>query len=171
MRTSRMVKATDAKMSELNNKIKKNFWLIKFAPFRTAWPEIVRRGLFIPRGIRSPEARNNLKTMKKGDSVLFYQSQRNQAVVGLLEVVRTAYSDPTGTDPQWLTCDFHPVRTLSRPVSLAEIKDDSSLADIPLIRQPRLAVMPLTKATFQRIVCSATDNSAILAIIKQKDAV
>lgn len=152
MRTSRMVKATDAKMSGLNDKIKKNFWLVKFAPFRTAWPEIVRRGTFTPRGIRSPEARNNLKVMRKGDQVLFYQSQRNQAVVGLLEVSRTAYPDPTSTDPQWLTCDFCPVRTLPRPVSLAEIKADPSLADIPLIRQPRLAVMPLTSMQFKQIL-------------------
>jgi predicted RNA-binding protein with PUA-like domain len=144
--------ATELKKEKQNPKPQASlrFWLIKFAPFRTAWPEIVRRGLFTPRGIRSPEARNNLKAMKKGDQVLFYQSQRNQAVVGILEVVRTAYSDPTGTDPQWLTCDFRPVRTLPRPVPLSEIKADPSLTDIPLIRQPRLAVMPLTSAQFQK---------------------
>jgi len=131
------------------------FWLIKFAPFRTAWSEIVRRGTFTLRGVRSPEARNNLKAMKKGDLVLFYQSQRDQAVIGVLEVARTAYPDPTSTDPQWVTCDFRPVRTLSRPVPLAEIKADPVLSDIPLVRRPRLSVMRLSAKEFQEIIhCS-----------------
>lgn len=65
-------------------------WLIKFAPFRTSWPEIVARNSFTPRGIRSPEARKHLKSMKVGDPVVFFQSQQNQAAVGLMEVTRTA---------------------------------------------------------------------------------
>jgi predicted RNA-binding protein with PUA-like domain len=145
---------TELKIKKHNSETRTSprFWLVKFAPFRTAWPEIVRRGTFTLRGVRSPEARNNLKAMRKGDQVLFYQSQRNQAVVGLLEVSRTAYPDPTGTDPQWLTCDFRPVRTLSRPVSLSEIKADPRLAEIPLVRRPRLAVMPLPADQFQQIL-------------------
>ena len=130
----------------------KRHWLIKFAPFRTEWSEIVRRGTFTMRGVRSAEARNNLKMMRKGDLVLFYQSQRDQAVVGLMKVSKTAYPDPTSNDPQWLTCDLIPIKTLEKSVSLAAIKADSHLVEIPLVRKPRLAVMPLTTDGYDRIL-------------------
>jgi predicted RNA-binding protein with PUA-like domain len=124
-------------------------WLIKFAAFRTSWTEIVARGGFTPRGIRSPEARKHLSAMRLGDLVLFYQSQQNQAVVGLLKVTREAYPDPTGSDPQWLTCDFKPLRTLPSPITLETIKGTPILSEIPLIRRPRLAVMPVTPTDFE----------------------
>lgn len=126
-------------------------WLIKFAPFRTSWAEIVARGSFTLRGIRSPEARKNLGAMRKGDPVLFYQSQNDQAVVGLLEVMREAYPDPASADPQWLTCDFRPMRTFPSPVSLEVIKAHPDLSNLPLVRRPRLSVIPLTTNEFEII--------------------
>jgi len=129
----------------------KHYWLVKFAPFRTSWSEIVRRGTFTLRGVRSAEARNNLKAMRLRDPVLFYHSQHERAVVGLMQVSRRAYPDPTSADPQWLTCDFAPIRSLARPVSLAEIKAEPRLADIAIVRQPRLAVVPLTRQQFEII--------------------
>ena len=137
----------------------KHFWLVKFAPFRTPWSEIVRRGTFALRGVRSPAARNSLKKMQLHDPVLFYHSQQERAVVGLMEVSRRAYSDPTSAEPQWLTCDFAPIRSLVRPVSLAEIKADSRLAEIGLVRQPRLAVMPLTAQEFDIIANEIVNKS------------
>ncbi len=134
------------------NSEKRAFWLIKFAPFRTAWAEIVRRGAFTLRGVRSPEARKNLMAMRSGDYALYYHSQRELAIVGILEVSCEAYPDPTSADSRWLTCDFQPVKTLSRPVTLAEIKASTILADIPLIRRPRLAVMPLSKTEYDNII-------------------
>lgn len=131
---------------------RKRYWLVKFAPFRTPWREIVRRGTFTLRGVRSPEARNNLKAMNVGDSVLFYHSQQERAVVGLMEVSHTAYSDPASTDPQWLTCDFTPVRSLSPTVPLADIKADPRLSNLGLVRKPRLAVMPITEEEFDIIL-------------------
>jgi len=128
-----------------------NCWLVKFAPFRTAWPEIVRRGTFTLRGVRSLAARKNLRAMRLGDSVLLYQSQQDQAIVGLIEVTREAYPDPTSADPQWLTCDFRPLRTLTNPVPLATLRQDTGLVNLPLIRQPRLSVM--------RCVCMATESA------------
>jgi predicted RNA-binding protein with PUA-like domain len=128
------------------------YWLVKFAPFRTAWTDIVKRGTFTLRGIRSPAARKHLSEMRKGDAVLFYHSQQELAVVGVMEVTREAYPDPTSADPQWLTCDFAPVKTLTHPVALEAIKADSRLAMLPLVRQPRLAVVPLTAEQFQVIV-------------------
>lgn len=124
-------------------------WLVKFAPFRTSWAEIVRRGIFTMRGVRSPAARAHLAAMRLGDPVLFYHSQQELAVVGVMEVIREAYPDPTSTDPQWLTCDFVPVKTLALPVSLEAIKGDSRLATFALVRQPRLAVMPVSAEQFQ----------------------
>ena len=129
--------------------MKPGHWLIKFAPFRTSWSEIVAHGNFTLRGIRSPEARKYLSAMRMGDLVLFYQSQQNQAVVGLLEVTREAYPDPTGSDPQWLTCDFKPLRTLPSPITLETIKGTPVLSDLSLIRRPRLAVMPVTPTDFE----------------------
>jgi predicted RNA-binding protein with PUA-like domain len=125
---------------------KKNIWLVKFAPFRTSWAEIIRSGTFTLRGVRSPAARKHLASMRMGDSVFFYQSQQDQAVVGLMEVTRESYPDPTSADPKWLTCDFAPVTTLPSPVPLSRIRAESRLAKIPLLIQPRLAVMPLTCA-------------------------
>ena len=140
-------------------KREKHFWLVKFAPFRTSWSEIVRRGTFTLRGVRSPAARNNLKEMELHDPVLFYHSQQERAIVGLMEVSRSAYPDPTSSDPQWLTCDFVPIRSFARPVSLAEIKVNSRLAGIGLLRQPRLAVMPLSAQKFEIIANEMANKS------------
>lgn len=118
-------------------------WLIKFAPFRTSWSQIVRAGTFTLRGVRSPEARNHLAAMRLGDPVLFYHSQEERAIVGVLEVAREAYPDPTSADPKWLTCDFRPVRPLNRPISRDELAAHPELRTMPLIRQPRLAVSPV----------------------------
>lgn len=144
----------------MGKKGKSSSWLVKFAPFRTSWSEIVRRGVFTLRGVRSPAARNNLKAMQLHDAVLFYHSQQERAVVGLMEVSRTAYSDPTSADPQWLTCDFAPIRSLARPVSLAELKADPRLAMIGLVRRPRLAVMLLTAQEFDIIANELPDTPA-----------
>jgi predicted RNA-binding protein with PUA-like domain len=127
-------------------------WLVKFAPFRTPWTDVVKRGFFTLRGVRSPAACKHLSEMRRDDAVLFYHSQQELAVVGIMEVVREAYPDPTSADPRWLTCDFAPVKTLPSPVPLEVIKADLRLSALPLVRQPRLAVMPLTVEQFQFIV-------------------
>ncbi|MDX2080318.1 MAG: EVE domain-containing protein [Terrimicrobiaceae bacterium] len=124
---------------------------MKFAPFRTSWSEIVQRGTFSLRGVRSATARKHLTAMRKGDAVLFYHSQQELAVVGLMAVSREAYPDPTSADPQWLTCDFTPMKTLPRPIPLAELKVDPRLSTLALLNQPRLAVMPITGAHFRII--------------------
>lgn len=131
---------------------KQSFWLVKFAPFRTSWTEIVQRGTFTLRGIRSATARKHLGAMKEGDAVLYYHSQQELAVVGILAVSREAYPDPTSADPQWLTCDFTPVQRLPKPVPLSGLRANPALSELPLLRQPRLAVMPLTHAEYQQII-------------------
>lgn len=134
------------------------FWLVKFAPFRTSWVEIVKRGRFTLRGVRSLLARKHIAGMRVGDHVLFYHSQQERTVVGLLQVTREAYPDPTSADPRWLTCDFEPVRSLARPISIAELRADSSLASLALLRQSRLSVMPLSQAEFETILSHEKEN-------------
>ena len=126
-------------------------WLIKFAPFRTSWSQIVRAGTFTLRGVRSPEARKHLAAMRLGDNVLFYHSQEERAIVGILEVTREAYPDPTSADPKWLTCDFCPVQPLARPIGRDELAAHPELRIMALIRQPRLAVSPVTAEQFALI--------------------
>jgi predicted RNA-binding protein with PUA-like domain len=133
-------------------------WIVKFAPFRTSWKQIVRNGNFTLRGIRSHQARRNLSRMSIGDLVLFYQSQQEQAIVGVMAVVRMAYPDPTSNDPQWLTCDFKPMKTLRRNVPLSLLRENSSLADIALLRQPRLAVSPIPTRAFHEILKLAGES-------------
>jgi predicted RNA-binding protein with PUA-like domain len=129
----------------------KKFWLVKFAPFRTSWKEIVQRGKFTMRGVRSPSVRKHLAAMRLGDEVLYYHSQEELAIVGVMQVTREVYPDPTSADPQWLTCDFTPLESLPRPVTLAELKADSRFAALALLRQPRLAAMPVTPEHFEII--------------------
>ena len=127
------------------------FWLVKFAPFRTSWMEIIQRGKFTLRGVRSPAARKHLAAMRLGDEVLYYHSQKELAIVGVMQASREAYPDPTSADPQWLTCDFTPLKTLPRPVTLVELKADSRLATLALLNQPRLAVIPVDPEQFRII--------------------
>lgn len=103
-------------------------------------------------GVRNHQARSHLVQMRKGDRVLFYHSVVGKEVVGICEVVRERYPDPTADDPRWVAVDLAAVRPLRRPVSLEEIRRDPALAEIPLLRQSRLSVMPLEKAAFDRIV-------------------
>jgi predicted RNA-binding protein with PUA-like domain len=127
-------------------------WLVKQEPTAYSWDDLVRDGRTMWDGVRNHQARNNLQAMGKGDRVLFYHSVKDPAVVGICEVVRPAYPDPTADDPRWVVVDLKPVRPLARPVTLAAVKAEPALRDIPLIRQSRLSVMPLEKAAFDRIV-------------------
>jgi predicted RNA-binding protein with PUA-like domain len=90
--------------------------------------------------------------MQKGDAVLFYHSGDEKAVIGIAKVVRTAYPDTTATEGDWSTVDLTAVKPLARPVTLREIKGNSRLKTIPLVRQSRLSVMPLGEPEFKEIV-------------------
>ena len=139
-------------IAQPTNKIKKNFWLVKFAPFRTSWRDIIKAGQFTLRGVRSHAARKNLIAMRSCDRALFYHSQEEKAIIGILKVIREAYPDPTSSDPKWMTCDFAPIKTFSRPVTLKELRSSSELAELPLLRQPRLSVMPISRNHYESIL-------------------
>lgn len=103
-------------------------------------------------GVRNYQARNNLRDMKVGDPVLFYASGDPKSVVGIARVVSEAVADPTADEPGWLAVELEAVRALARPVTLARIKADPAFAEILLVRNSRLSVMPIERGAFERIV-------------------
>ena len=130
----------------------RRYWLVKQEPTKYSFDQLVADGRTMWDGVRNFQARNNLQAMRAGDRVLFYHSVVGTAVVGVCEVVREAYPDPTAKEPQWVAVDLAPVQALRRPVTLEQIKAERTLRDIPLVRQSRLSVMPLEKAAFDAIV-------------------
>jgi predicted RNA-binding protein with PUA-like domain len=129
-----------------------NYWLVKSEPSEYSYEDLEMDVSTYWDGVRNYAARNNLKSMKLGDSVLFYHSVNEKAVVGVSKVVKEYYQDPTTDDERWVVVDLAADRKLDKPVTLAEIKAEPSLAEIALVRQSRLSVMPLEKAAFNRIV-------------------
>jgi predicted RNA-binding protein with PUA-like domain len=132
-----------------------NHWLVKSEPESYSWSDFLKEGRAAWTGIRNFQARNNLRAMKKGDQVFFYHSVSEKQIVGLANVGREAYPDPTAEDGDWVAVDLIPGKTLARPVTLPEIKADKSLKDILLLRNSRLSVIPLTKAQFDRLMAMA----------------
>ena len=130
----------------------KSFWLVKQEPSSYSWSDFVAEGETSWTGVRNFAARNNLRKMRKADAVLFYHSGDEKAVIGIAKVTRTTYPDPTAKEGDWSTVDLAPVKPLARPVTLREIKSNSRLKGIPLVRQSRLSVMPLAEPAFREIV-------------------
>jgi predicted RNA-binding protein with PUA-like domain len=129
-----------------------NYWLVKSEPDAYSWDRFVKEGKVDWDGVRNYQARNNLKEMKKGDQVLFYHSVSSREVVGIAEVVREHYPDPTTNDDSWVAVKLVPLKALKKPVSLTTIKQDERLENIALIKQSRLSVMPLKDFEFDAIV-------------------
>ena len=130
----------------------KKFWLVKQEPESYSWADFVKEGKTAWTGVRNFQARNNLRAMEKGDPVFFYHSGESKEVVGVARVGKEAYPDPTATEGDWSGVDLVPVKALKKPVTLGVIKADRALKEIPLIRNSRLSVMPLTEAQFNRIL-------------------
>ena len=129
-----------------------NYWFVKQEPEDYSWDDLVRDGKTQWTGVRNFQARNNLKNMSTGDKVFFYHSGKDKSVVGIAEVAKAAYPDPTTDDAAWVAVDIKPVKRLPQPVSLADVKANKKLADFLLVRQSRLSVMPVTKEEFETIV-------------------
>jgi len=130
----------------------KSFWLVKQEPSSYSWSDFVADGRTSWTGVRNFAARNNLRKMRPGDDVLFYHSGDEKGVVGIAKVTRAAYPDATAKEGDWSTVDLAAVRPLARPVTLREIKGNSRLKAIPLVRQSRLSVMPLAEGDFREIL-------------------
>lgn len=126
-------------------------WLVKQEPEDYSWADFVKDGRTAWTGVRNFLARNHLRSMKKGDLVFFYHSVSEKQIVGIAQVIKEAYPDPTAAEGDWSCVDLKPVAALRQPVTLATIKADKKLREIPLVRQSRLSVMPLTSEQFERI--------------------
>lgn len=130
----------------------RQYWLVKQEPSDYPWEKFVQEGGTAWTGVRNYQARNHLQAMQAGDEVFYYHSGAVRAVVGLACVTRAAYPDPTATEEGWVCVDLAPVKPLPRPVSLAQIKTDPVLQDLPLVRQSRLSVCPVTAAQARRLL-------------------
>ncbi|MFN5218650.1 MAG: EVE domain-containing protein [Sphingomonadales bacterium] len=134
-----------------------NHWLIKSEPFKYSWSQFEKDQSTFWDGVRNFQARNNLREMKKGDLCLFYHSNEGKEVVGIAEVIKEHYQDPTTDETQWVVVDVKPHSKLKKPVTLSQIKGDGRLSQIGLIKQSRLSVIKLSKEEFN-IILSLSEN-------------
>jgi predicted RNA-binding protein with PUA-like domain len=129
------------------------YWLMKSEPESYSWADLVRDGATEWDGVRNNAARLHLKAMKPGDEALFYHSMSDKAVVGIMRVTREAAPDPK--DGDWVSVRVEPVRPLERPVTLKEIKAETKLAKMELIRQSRLSVAPVRGEEWKLLLAMA----------------
>lgn len=129
-----------------------NYWLVKSEPFKYSWQQFEQDKQTFWDGVRNYAARNNLKAMKKGDLVLWYHSNEGLEIVGIAKVIKEAYQDPTTTDEAWVAVDLKPYKKLKKPVTLAQIKAQKSLANMDLVRLSRLSVGTVKEHEMQTIL-------------------
>jgi predicted RNA-binding protein with PUA-like domain len=129
-----------------------NYWLVKSEPFKYSWEQFVKDGKTFWDGVRNYGARNNLRAMKKGDHVFFYHSNEGLAIVGIAEVVKEAYQDPTTTDTNWVVVDLKPLRAMPKPVTLAQVKAEPVLQEMDLVRLSRLSVGTVKQKEYKKIL-------------------
>jgi predicted RNA-binding protein with PUA-like domain len=130
----------------------KNFWLVKQEPSAYSWANFLADGKTAWTGVRNYTARNNLRAMREGDAVFFYHSVVGKEIVGVAKIVREAYPDPTAKEGDWSAVDLAPEKPLPNPVTLEEIKRNSKLKEMALLRLSRLSVQPVTAAQFEEIL-------------------
>jgi len=128
------------------------YWLMKSEPFKYSWDQLLKDKRTFWDGVRNYAARNNLRAMRKGDRAFFYHSNEGVEIVGIAEIIKEAYQDPTTSEAAWVSVDIKPIQTLKKPVSLAQIKADKRLANMALIRLARLSVQPVTEKEWQIIM-------------------
>lgn len=126
-------------------------WLLKTESGAWSWADQQRVGVEPWTGVRSHQAARHLRSMRLGDRAFFYHSGTERRIVGVVEVVREAYPDPTDAEGRFVCVDVRAAEALPRPVSLAEIKADTALRDLALVRQSRLSVMPIDDDAWTRI--------------------
>lgn len=129
-----------------------NHWLVKQEPSDYAWVDFQKTGGTDWTGVRNFQARNHLRAMKEGELVLFYHSGAEKQIVGVARVAQAAFPDPTAQEGDWSAVRLVPVQPLARPVPLAAMKSDPALEGMPLFKQSRLSVMPLTERHFKRLL-------------------
>ena len=131
------------------------YWLIKSEPAAYGWDDLVRDGETLWDGVRNHRAAMNLRTMKEGETAFFYHSVTGKEIVGIAMISGAGLTDPKDPDGKWAAVKIKPVQALERPVTLAEIKADGSLAEIELVRQSRLSVAEIRPCEWERICMMA----------------
>ena len=134
------------------------YWIAKSEPYKYSWKNMLKDEITYWDGVRNYQARNNLKAMKKGDQVFFYHSNEGKEIVGVTEVLREHYQDPTTDDDRWVVVDLKVKKSLKRSISLAEIKKDPILSKMSLIKQSRLSVLEIEKKHFDRIIKKSNEK-------------
>ena len=132
--------------------MKVNYWLLKSEPSTWSWEDQVKAGIEMWDGVRNYQARNNLMKMKKKDLCFFYHSVSEKLIIGIVEVVKEHYPDPTDKTGRFVVTDVKTKKKLKKAVSLEEIKSTPKLSNMALIKQSRLSVMPLTKNEWETII-------------------
>jgi len=135
--------------------MERSHWLVKSEPNTYSFADLERDGRTVWDGVRNNAAALHLKAMREGDEVLFYHSQEGLAVVGVAEVVRTAFPDPGDPTGRFVAVELAPTRPLRRPVTLAEMKAEPGLAGMAMLRQSRLSVSPVSEAEWNLILTMA----------------
>ena len=129
-----------------------SYWLVKSEPNVYGWDELVKEKQTVWSGVRNYAARIYLKTMKKGDEVLFYHSNEGVEIVGIAKVIKEFYQDPTTDDDRWVAVNLKPLKKLKKPVTLTQIKTDKRLQEMALVRLGRLSVQPVTEKEWKIIM-------------------
>ncbi len=135
------------------------YWLMKSEPYEYSWSQLLADGLNSWNGVRNYQARNNLRAMQIGDRAFFYHSNEGREIVGVMEIVKTAYPDPSDETGRFDMVDVKPLMSVVTPVTLAQIKADPRLVDFALIRQSRLSVAPVRDSEWA-ILCALAGISA-----------
>jgi predicted RNA-binding protein with PUA-like domain len=135
-----------------------SYWLVKSEPEAYSWSQFVKDGKTAWTGVRNFAARNHLRAMKRGDLVFFYHSGEEKSVVGLARLLKQFYRDSTADEGDWSAVDLAPEKTLAKPVTLAQIKGDKILREMPLVKQSRLSVSPMSRVQFERLLQLAKTN-------------
>lgn len=135
------------------------YWLVKSEPIKYSWEQFEKDGKTYWDGVRNYAARNNLKAMKKGDKVFYYHSNEGLEIVGIAQVAKEHYPDPTTDDTNWVVVDLKPIKKLKHPVSLQQIKQDPRLSNMALLRLSRLSVQPVTEEEWNIVLELAVEKA------------
>lgn len=127
------------------------YWLIKSEPFKYSWSQFEKDGKTIWDGVRNYRARNNMREMKKGDKLLFYHSNEGLEIVGIAELSKAHFQDPTTTETAWVAVEVKPYKKLKKTVSLSYIKSDPVLSKMELVKLSRLSVAAVTETEYNLI--------------------
>jgi predicted RNA-binding protein with PUA-like domain len=130
----------------------KRYWLMKSEPDAYGWDDLIADGEGTWDGVRNHRAANNLRAMKKGDEAFFYHSNIGLEIVGIVTVSKAGIADPTDPEGKWAAVKVKPLKKLQRPVTLKEIKADPALAEMEIVRQPRLSVAEVRPAEWEHIL-------------------